>query len=1056
MTGNFFDDAPAATSVPSGSGTKPNFFADPDDTGAPPGTKTGFGASAIAGPIESLTGLAGFGVKAAATLADPVGTIIRGLRPLVTGQPEPDPFSPSLITHIANKSLGRFNPENTISVTPGERIVRGLTSGLTAGLIAGPETTIGAIMGRTAIGGASGASAAGAEELAPESLKPAAGLVGGLLGGLGAAGVAHGAIALTDAAGRATAPLKAAVSAPAAEQQAAGIVANRATDLPAVAASVTPGAVEAVAGSEPTTFQQTGDMGLGALEREMATKHPELFRERQATQNAARVASLGDIQKGGDPAEVSKFLNTQFRAMEDNYDSEVASRAMAAQGKMAALGGEATPEVQGSAVRGALADAEAATRAKEKGLWEAVDPNGDLTGNVTATVAKAKELAGSVRPTAKPMQGEEAAIFDAAQSLPAIAPTADLIALRSRVSTEMRNELIANGRSPTYARLSILRGEIQDNLAKTISDKVEEEANNVSQKTMSPDETTAARLKGWVDDFYSSRGPNVPLQQVRESAGPATPEILPDLPRGIRPELAENSPNVSGTEVQGQSPKLRGSFQAPGEISPATMPSVRLPTEPNAPSRLLETADGGVAMPRTPSETPSGGLGGSGSKERLGPNTTWGALAGSGSDGTRFSEAGGRRGGTSDSGLPGVAPTFDEAAAARLREATVATRERAGTFGRGGVADVLRKAGTADIFRLPEASVPAKFFHLGLAAYGDIQGLYKAIGADKAVPLLADYAASSLRRAAMREDGTLDPAKFARWRSSHEGALRALPDGVRNSFNDANSASAALSKGIEAREVALKEAQSGAIGKIMNAETPEDVTKTVASILRGPNSLAAFKDVARQASKDPAAKAGLRQAVADYVSQKLISNSEEATSGVNRIKADAFQTFLKENRPHLAQIFSKGEMDNMEAISADIRQAKRSEQAVKLPGGSNTAQDTAGLKRGTFAQSMFRRIADVAGASIGATFGGLPGAFAGAIGGEALTAMREAGIKRVDDLVAQAMLHPQIMRELLKKVPANAGAKAGSGLARSIRNVAAANTLMAAARAHKNADSDSP
>ena len=60
------------------------------------------------------------------------------------------------------------------------------------------------------------------------------------------------------------------------------------------------------------------------------------------------------------------------------------------------------------------------------------------------------------------MSGEEAAIFHTAQNLPSIAPFNEMTALRSRISTAMREELRSAGQSPTYARLSQLRGAVED------------------------------------------------------------------------------------------------------------------------------------------------------------------------------------------------------------------------------------------------------------------------------------------------------------------------------------------------------------------------------------------------------------------------------------------------------------------------------------------------------------------------------------------------------------------------------------------------------------------
>ncbi len=72
-----------------------------------------------------------------------------------------------------------------------------------------------------------------------------------------------------------------------------------------------------------------------------------------------------------------------------------------------------------------------------------------------------------------------------------------------------------------------------------------------------------------------------------------------------------------------------------------------------------------------------------------------------------------------------------------------------------------------------------------------LQGLMPGTSGSEA---LAGSAAYCLRKAALRDDGTLDPAKFATWRNSHAEALGALPPGVGQAFDTAARATAALDR----------------------------------------------------------------------------------------------------------------------------------------------------------------------------------------------------------------------------------------------------------------------
>lgn len=928
--------APANSNAPSG-----NVFQQMDDAENPPASSTSWsslGKNFLAG-VEQIPG--------------------QVVEMLANANPDQMPFVTRDLANVGSKvdtKVGRItglDPNKVPANTFPEKLSRGLGTVLPQTLIPGEgEVSVANMLKNMVTGALITTGATGAQELPlPKALKPVAAVAGGLATAVithkapKLIGRAAGAVA--DAAAPVVAPIAARFSQGAAEAQAGSLMTNRATDVGTVRDMLAKGPQEIVPGSRPTTFQQTGDEGLGSLEREVATKNPDLFAQRRGEQNAARVESLSQVQQGGDPNALAGALNGQWRDLDAQTSQHVDNLITKAQDAAAKTGGNLTADEYGEQVRGAVQSAEDAARAREKGLWSAVDPHGDLTGNVTQTRAAAADIASDLPKTAKPMSGEEGAIFDAARTMPDLAPVQDLIALRSRVSTEMRNELIANGRSPSYARLTQLRGAIQDNLNNTISERIANEAPAVARGEIAQNDSTLAKLQEWQNEFYRNRD---------------------------------------------------------------------------------ATGDVGGASARAPS--------GAGTAQATGP------------DGTVVPPAGGFEGPSGASGLPGNAPTFDAAGAERLAAATAATKDRARTFGMNPVGPILAKAGASDLYKLQEARVPQRFFHPGTTGFNDMQALYRSVGQDRAVPIIQDYAASSLRRAAMHEDGTLDPRKYAAWRAAHADSLRALPVDIQKTFATAADASRAVTDATRLREIALKDAQTGAIGRIMGATNSADVTRIVGQMFNSKTAVADFRELARVASKDPIAVQGLRQAVADHIAQRFISNTEAGTSGLTLIKADAFQSFVKQNRIALNSIFKPAEVQNIEAIAADINRAKRSENAIKLPGGSNTAQDLTGVRtHDRQASPAARRFIDIVAAGIGSHFAGPAGLWLGGFGADAIQSLRAAGIDRVDQLVTKAMLDPRVAKELLAKVPTKSTPRAGSGLARAIRAGIASASLMASAGA---------
>ena len=358
-------------------------------------------------------------------------------------------------------------------------------------------------------------------------------------------------------------------------------------------------------------------------------------------------------------------------------------------------------------------------------------------------------------------------------------------------------------------------------------------------------------------------------------------------------------------------------------------------------------------------------------------------------------------------------PTFDEAARQRLVAANAASAEHHGTWSLPAIKSILAKDGNGN-FKMSDGRVGAAFFHPGASGFEHMQHLLKA--SPQSLAAIADYAATSLRRipGALKEDGSLDPAKFEAWRKAHEDALRALPDAVKARFADAASAGQALADAKAARVAALKEAQAGAIGRVMKLTEPEDVTRAVGSILNGRTAVADMKQLALATKGDANAHAGLRQAVANHIATKLLGNTEVGTSGVTAIKGDAFQTFMKTAKPALHLVFSPEEVRTMEAIAEDIQRSNRTINS-KPAGTPGSAHDVlAGLKAGGHGKSML----DMMGVVIGEHAHGPVGAIIGGVGVHLIQALHGAGVSRVDQLVTKAMLDPALARELLKKAPA--------------------------------------
>lgn len=376
-----------------------------------------------------------------------------------------------------------------------------------------------------------------------------------------------------------------------------------------------------------------------------------------------------------------------------------------------------------------------------------------------------------------------------------------------------------------------------------------------------------------------------------------------------------------------------------------------------------------------------------------------------------------------------LSPNFDAQALSRLKAAGAATKTRAETFDNKTLGPLRRRAGTTSPYDMPSGAVPGRIFFAGPKSYDAVKTFLRASPDGRTA--VQDYAINRVRAAALRDDGTIDPGRLASWRRSHADALRAFPD-LDKALSSAGGASEALATAAVARKQTIDAAQSGVLARILNLTEPGDVTRSIGAIFSRQDAAGQMMRLRAAVRGNPDAAAGLRKAVVDFMLDRFVSNTEAATSGIGNIKSDGFQTFVSQKKGALkAAGFTEGELDLMDAVALDLQQANRSIAAVKLPGGSNTAQDVLATRAGDTPATMLTRIA-LASAGSGAGAGILGGPLAGAaatLGTALVGALRQQGLSKVDDLVRDAMLNPEIARLLLMKAGAQGAKKLASSLA---------------------------
>ena len=399
-----------------------------------------------------------------------------------------------------------------------------------------------------------------------------------------------------------------------------------------------------------------------------------------------------------------------------------------------------------------------------------------------------------------------------------------------------------------------------------------------------------------------------------------------------------------------------------------------------------------------------------------------------------------------------LTPNMTAEDAASLSRAKAVNTDYMETFREGPVGEALKPDKGAGSYKLGfDAQVGPKFFRAGDTGFEAAQAFLRAAGGDeRAVSTMNDYIVSKAFEAS-RDPGTglVNPRRLDAWRAKHENALRAFPD-ARGRISTASRVSDAAAEITANSRATIETAQNSALADVVGARDPETVAKTVGGIFGKKNGPTIMRDLVQAVRGDPDAQQGLRRAVADHIRTKFLSVIEEGTSEANKINSASFQKFVRDNRRALEQVFDTAQVSSIQALADDLHRFNRSVAGSGLSGRPTTAQDLSPTIQkgqsywGNLVKGSGAILAPIAGGGAGQAALGPVGALAGftsVVAAELLAGMRAAGMKKVDDLLTEALLNPDLARKLLMAAPT----KAAPGAARSVSE-GIANTLITGAK----------
>jgi hypothetical protein len=420
----------------------------------------------------------------------------------------------------------------------------------------GTPKTAGDIATTVATGAGAGVGQELAEQAAPDEYKPLAGLVGGLAGGIP---VAAGASLLREAPSLIRTVQESPITETGAEKSAVNQFTQAANVPRDQLADQLSQPQEIVPGSKPTSYQLTGNEGLGQQERAVQQTDDAsraAFQERRAEQNAARLDQINKIQENGEPTDVANFLRNEFNNVDATTNASVEAVTKDAIDKIQSLGGTQDPESlptmaadYGQKIRNRLQDIKDADAQQRDALYQAVDPNGTVNINTAdAKDAITKMYLDMGKNVAQPT-GEEKAIQSLIMQTPDVETFRDWHDLDKRVTAAMSQEKALNGESEAYRRLVQVKKAMAGATDQAVGDQVAADRNAVANNQIAPENTIEGRLQNLstdrpmdVNELTPEHLESMGYPYSVEEVHPPETEVTPYEPLGPEEELPENPP----------------------------------------------------------------------------------------------------------------------------------------------------------------------------------------------------------------------------------------------------------------------------------------------------------------------------------------------------------------------------------------------------------------------------------------------------------------------------------------------------------------------------------
>lgn len=366
---------------------------------------------------------------------------------------------------------------------------------------------------------------------------------------------------------------------------------------------------------------------------------------------------------------------------------------------------------------------------------------------------------------------------------------------------------------------------------------------------------------------------------------------------------------------------------------------------------------------------------------------------------------------------------FDQAAADRYAAAREATRQRKQTYSQGVVGKILQPGKGGAEHAVADANVPRTLLNGGPDEATRVADFLAASG-PAGHDAIKQALVGDLRDKGIVDADGLIGRGYDRWLAKHGNAIQQVP-GLAEQFRDAGAAQHTLAQTVLEHAQRAKAFQDGIAGKLLG----EDVGDAVRRAMSGQNSAQNLNKLVDLARGNADATDSLKLHVVNAILDRFAPVGRAGATMENALNpnlsehsflnANAYKAWVDANKAPLRRLFGGQGIQNFERVASSLRRAQYGPAALA---GSQTApnmlnaakHEMGGHGHGGWNTAM-ALIGEHVGEHIG--LGGLLGVLGGTIGRAFLMASRAAGVETVNDLKAAAMLHPDLAKILLERIP---------------------------------------